>query len=82
MFIYPNKKAAVQIGLGSKYGPAVSLFDTDGRTRADMIFTADGPAVELDDDAHRPIIAMEIRAQGARFKVLDKSLTKYLWVAP
>jgi hypothetical protein len=82
VFMYPNQKAAISIGLNEKYGPSVSLLDTDGRIRAHMVFASDGPAVELDDDAHRPIIAMEVRTQGPRFKVFDKSLTKYVWVAP
>jgi hypothetical protein len=82
VFMYPNQKAAIHIGLVPKYGPSVSLLDTDGRIRANIIFGPDGPAVELDDDAHRPIIAMEVRTQGPRFKVFDKSLTKYVWVAP
>lgn len=80
--LYANQKPAVGMQVDGKNGPTVSLFNSDGHSRAMISFSNDGPAVELFDEANRPLIAMEIGQKGPRFKVFDKSLTRYVWTAP
>ena len=82
LLLYPNQKPALGMQLDNKLGPAVTLFNSDGHETVSIRSDPNGPAINLADESHRPVIAMQILKNVPKFAVFDKSLTKYVWEAP
>jgi hypothetical protein len=81
VFKYPNNKAAAEIGV-SQSGPFVSLFDTDGKSRAILAEAANGPSLALlDVDGNLRMLA---HAENKKPEIIiyGNSITNKMWVAP
>jgi hypothetical protein len=81
LFKYPNDKQAAAVGvLGGE--PFFTVFNTDGHSRATLTESSEGSEIDLfDEEGHVRIIA-KVKRSGPEIMILNKSMTKKIWVAP
>jgi hypothetical protein len=78
---YPNDKPAALIEVDDEAGSSISLLNSDGRPRAILKESTNGPALSLFDENSKLRITATARGDASQIAIYDKS-TKRIWVVP
>jgi hypothetical protein len=81
VFKYPNNNAAAMIGVSGS-GPFVSLFATNGDTRASLDEEPQGPHLALLDEDAKLRVLVDAENQKPEIVIYGESIKQKLWVAP